>query len=232
MSRISKPLYLGLLLSQLACNDAVDLNAATSEAFISGHAGLDAQCEFKTDRLVGKGLFDIARGADWETVARSNGCSQPYTLNLVVDSASDELVLFTRADVRMVTPASGATIEFPETERSLPNPYNVLVSGRIPSDKREGVITVDVIPTQYAGTLEMFVGEDIAVDVQLSGVQRSGSRVTTQTFRFPVAICKGCLVVCGGDLDESVTDEEIYGNACPDNTAADGRLCVDHACWR
>jgi hypothetical protein len=230
MSSTSKMFVFTAWVALLACNDAVDLNAATSAAFISGHAALNSSCEPQTDHLIGNGMFDIAHNPSGGSSTQSEYCSNPYTMNLVVDSMSDDLILFDEAAVTLRDVETGDMIAFDALSKQLPNPYKVLASGRIARGAEEGVVPVAVIPSNYRDQFDAFVGRGISVEVRLSGVARSGGRVSTQAFRFPVMICKGCLTHCSSDFPEGSSDTDIYGDSCIDNAGADGRICVDPAC--
>ncbi|HET6338486.1 MAG TPA: hypothetical protein VFG30_34945 [Polyangiales bacterium] len=209
----------------LACNDEVDLNAATSTAFISGHASVDSSCKPQLEQVVGSGMFDIGLG---HAGGSPGSCSSPYTLNLIVDSESDELTLFDQAEVTIRE--SESLIPFDQTPEPLPNPFKVLTAGRIARDAREGVVSVAVIPRGYADQLTAYVDKSISVEVRLTGATQSGKRQATQVFRFPVSICSGCLIRCVSTIAEGDTDEDIYGDECADNAGADGRVCLSHDC--
>jgi hypothetical protein len=211
-----------------ACNDAVDLNAATSAAFISGAATLDSSCKPQVDRLLGSGTFDI--GPDRERARPSVSCAQSYAMHLVVDSMSDELTLFDQAEVSLKDPSSGSLFAFDTTPEQMPNPYKVLASGRIAREAREGVVPVDVIPGNYAAQMAALTVDGVSVEVRLSGVTQSGARVASQVFRFPVSICVGCLTQCRSDFPNGSSEEDVYGDNCADDARADGRICAESDC--
>lgn len=230
MSSATYGIGLIAVISALGCNDAVDLNAAQSEAFIIGNASLDSACNPQLERSLGNGVFDIASGGDWAEARKSQGCATPYVLNLVVEGPSGEVAVFDEASVTLIDSEYGGPISFDDQSR-LPNPYKVLTSGSAGGKTEQGVIPAAVIPAKYKDGLGDYTGEGIEVAVKLKGTTRSGKTVSTQGFRFPLRICRGCLAFCSFVFDPEVTEEDIYGaGTCRDNAGADGRICIDPGC--
>ena len=59
-----------------------------------------------------------------------------------------------------------------------------------------------------------------------------GVDIDFRPFTFPIQLCMGCLYRCmqADVVDEGLDPIEVYGDECPDNAGADGRLCIDPDC--
>jgi hypothetical protein len=93
-----------------------------------------------------------------------------------------------------------------------------------------GVVTVEAIPKAYASHLTGFADDKILIEVQIFGTTTGDVSIDFKPFVYPVAICRGCLSKCLGDLKEGEMKEDYYGTGCQDNSAQDGRFCFDTSC--
>jgi hypothetical protein len=227
-----------------ACAKDVDLNDDVGEnaggggganllrdepegAFASINIKPDSSCVYSPDGAsIGSGLYDIAEGGH----SGSRGCSQPYRANFLVESDAHESVLFQQATVTLRT-IGNELLAFDGQEEDLVNPFEVTTSGRVDGETGEGVVQVTAIPVRYAALLFDFVGSEIIVDARLEGRTPSDRTIRTQTVRFSVEICDGCLSRCSSLLTELMLHRADFAmDACDDNAGADGRICWDPEC--
>jgi hypothetical protein len=92
------------------------------------------------------------------------------------------------------------------------------------------VVAVEAIPKAYASHLTGFADDKILIEVQIFGTTTGDVSIDFKPFIYPVAICRGCLSMCFGDLKDGETTADFYGTGCVDNSAQDGRFCVDKGC--
>ncbi len=218
-------------------NDDVDENGGGSGtdvrrdepegAFASINITPDSSCVYSPDGAsIGAGLYDISLGA----TSGSRGCSQPYRANFLVESDAQESVLFQQATVTLRT-IDNEPLAFEDGDGELVNPFEVTTSGRVDGETGEGVVQVAAIPVRYAVLLFDFVGAEIIVDARLEGRTPSDKTIRTQTVRFSVEICDGCLSRCESLLSENLLQREDFAvDQCDDNAGADGRICWDPEC--
>jgi hypothetical protein len=192
------------------------------------------------------GSFDIANGADYAGARKSTACQKSYYLHLLVNSnlkananpatgrAEPNVLQITEAEVELIDIEQQATISFDAKADPLPNPFRVKVNNSLPpttsSEPQKGVVAVETIPAGYDSQLRDYIDKQILAEVQIFGTTTGDIDIDFKTFSFPIHICEGCMTVCAGDLDDGASQEEIYGNKCPDNGGADGRVCVDKTC--
>lgn len=227
-------LLVSLAMLALACGEDVDLNRAVGEnGFISGNVKPNSSCEYLPEGpQTQSGLFDVAAGgaSDFTGGEATDSCNQPYALYLLVESEIGELALFQQAEVTLLS-ASDETIAFEFEDASLPNPFQLTVAGRVDGETGQGIVQVNAIPPQYAAQLASFVDSEIVIAVSLEGRTIAGRSISTQSFRLPVRLCDGCLILCGSQIEQNMlTEDEIIGDECGDNAGADGRTCIDADC--
>ena len=121
-------------------------------------------------------------------------------------------------------------IVFDRSGDLLPNPFELTVAGRVDGETGQGVVQVNAIPPDYAVQLAEFVDGEIVIVVSLEGRTIDDRRIGTQSFRFPVRICDGCLTLCIGQMPPQTLIADVIGDACGDNAGADGRICIDPDC--
>ncbi|HMI94244.1 MAG TPA: hypothetical protein VK509_22890 [Polyangiales bacterium] len=211
-----------------ACGEDVDLNSDVSHgAFASINIKPDSSCVYSPDGAsVASGLYDIAEGAR----SGSKGCAQPYRVHFLIESDVDESVLFQQATVTL-SASSGDMLRFDSEEDDLPNPFEVVTSGRVDDRAGNGVVQVNAIPVRYAPYLADFVGAEVLIEAQMEGRTPSNKLIATQVVRFSVEICDGCLSLCSSGLVAGdVRREDFAMDECDDNAGADGRICWDPDC--
>ena len=199
-----------------------------------------------SDVYLAVGQFDIANGADYDAGRKSTACQKSYYLHLLVNSnlksnandatgrAEPNVLQINEAEVELIDIEQQATIPFDAKADPLPNPFRVKVNNSLPpttsSEPSKGVVAVETIPSGYNSQLRDYIGKQILAEVQIFGTTIGDIDIDFKTFSFPIHICEGCLTRCGADFDEGSSQDEIYGDNCPDNAGADGRICVDYTC--
>jgi hypothetical protein len=199
------------------------------------HLELAQDCTPDLERPIGSGagVFDIAGNGN----GVGDFCRKPYMLTLRVQNLASESVLVTRAEVLLLS-IDGKVLDFGQAgvvSDLLPNPFSLSVTGSVPATEDSksplGAIVAEAIPVSYAPYLSKFKGREIAVRVKLSGETLGGAPVHSNAFEYRVGICDGCRIACQGQLDAAkMTREDAIGDACDDNAAADGRMCIDPDC--
>lgn len=204
---------------------------STRQLVVDAHLELTQTCEPDLEHPIGSGVgvFDIAPNGN----GVGDFCAKPYMLTLRVQNLASESVLVTKAEVLLLSLDQRVLVLAPDMP--LPNPFALSVTGSVPAagDSKSGlgVIVAEAIPVSYAPFLSTFKGREVAVRVKLSGETLDGTRVHSNAFEYRVSICDGCLTACQGQLDaEKIIRDDFIGNACDDNAAADGRMCVDPDC--
>lgn len=213
-------------LSAVGNDEGMSAACGPTGAFITANLAPNERCEFTTDdaRLIPIGLFDIRDG---------EACTRPYSLALLVNSClrgeSDILQLHS-AEVRL-TDIDEVTIFFDRTDPPLPNPFLVTTNNSIfpPEDAEpsQAIALVEAIPSAYAEQLDGFSGQQVLAEVTVFGTTVGDMDVDVRSFVYPINLCDGCLTLCASDIPPGTSREEIYGGECPDDAAADGRICVD-----
>lgn len=229
---------------------ALALSACAPEgptAFVTFNVEPDQSCTTSPDiganRFIPIGLFDVSDGAK----ANTTGCRDSYVLNLLVNSylrsnsdetlgrAEPNILQINSAEVRLMA-LDRRTIVFNRGDQVLPNPFLVTTNNSLePANgdtATKGIAAVEAIPIAYAQQLEGFDGKQILAEVQIFGTTTGDTDIDFKPFVYPINICVGCASIC---LMEDVTDlklepEDIYGDSCPDNRGADGRVCIDIDC--
>jgi hypothetical protein len=217
-------------------------------AYVSVALPVPQNCKVSpsSDVYLAVGEFDIANGADFEGARTSKACQKSYYLHLLVNSnlksnaneatgrAEPNVLQINEAEVELIDIEQQATIPFDARANPLPNPFRVKVNNSLPpttsNDPQTGVVAVETIPVGYDSQLRDYIGKQILAQVQIFGTTTGDIDIDFKTFSFPIHICEGCLTICAGDIDPGSSPEDVYGDECPDNAGADGRVCIDTAC--
>jgi hypothetical protein len=210
-----------------------------SSAYVTFNVPPDETClvQPSPDIFIPSGLFDIG-AAD----AKSDYCKNPYFMNLLINSnlkanardstgrAEPNVLQIMEADVRLAD-KDKQTLPFNKTTNgpALPNPFRVQTANSLqPSTGTEpsmGIVSVEAIPTAYAARLTSY--DKVLVEITIYGTTTGNVSIELKPFLFPVSICRGCLTKCLGKV---LATEDPYGNKCKDDSAQDGRVCVDPGC--
>jgi hypothetical protein len=219
-----------------------------SSAYVSVALPVPQNCRVSPDSEVfmAVGSFDIAKGADYDGARKSTACQNSYYLHLLVNSnlksnaneatgrAEPNVLQIDEAEVELIDIEQQATIGFDAKANPLPNPFRVKVNNSLPpttgSEPQKGVVAVETIPAGYDEQLRDYIDKQILAQVQIFGTTTGDVDIDFKPFTFPIKICEGCMTLCGGALDEGDSQTDIYGDQCPDNAGADGRVCVDATC--
>ena len=208
------------LLLAAACGSDVKLNGADGDGdvIIRAHLAPDESCALDTSsRILSRGTFDIQF---------ADPCRAGYDLNLLVENASSDDIVFDEAEITLKT-AMDQTIVFASGDASIPNPFRSHLLAPIDA-MASAVVTAQVIPPAYAQFLQDFVDGEILARVELHGQTDRGASVTSRTLTYPVDICEGCLTLClqRDVTDQNLTRKDAYGGECQDDAHADGRICI------
>lgn len=202
--------------------------AADADAWIVAAVQPDGDCVVAYDNpIVPIGLYDLGNGDP------GPGCNKSYRVTLQLASAGRDVLELHDAQITLMD-LEQRTIVFNRDAQQLANPLS-FIGTRIllppaESDRTtHGVITVDLIPAAYAAQLDAFDGQQILAEIRLNVTGGSGSRVSIPAFVYPIDLCIGCLSICLTSLEDQNLDD-VYGDDCTDNAAADGRLCIDADC--
>ena len=206
-----------------------------SSAYVSLNIPLDSDCLASPDSdvFLAVGDYDIQAGLN-----RTNVCRRSYFMHLLVNSnlksnandatgrAEPNVLQITDAEVRLIDVEEQALIPF-DGRNQLPNPFRVKTNNTLPPttgrDPQKGIVAVEAIPVGYDEQLGDYVDRQIIAEVQVFGTTTGDVDIDFKPFSFPIRICEGCLTrPCA---TSGATDNEKYGNECPDNGAQDGRLC-------
>ena len=220
--------------------------------------GPDCIVPINASKFIAVGTFDILK-AGVKTPLKGvkekdlpeNLCSNPYMMSMLVNSnlrqnakaatgrAEPNILQIHSAEVRLMS-LDKATLLFERKVDgklvSLPNPFVVTANNTLrPSTGTEpsvGVVTVEAIPVPYATLLDGFRDQQILAEVQIFGTTIGDVDIDFKPFTFPIQLCMGCLHRClKADIEDKGIDPlEVYGEECPDNAGADGRICVDPDC--
>ncbi len=179
----------------------------TPAIFIVQNSALDPSCEpskTATGEVLGAGRMDL-------TVARS------YRMNLLVEnlmgsSAEASLggggaagtyegnrVTFTNALVSIQGPENGLQVALP-TDQAIP------ISGTL-EPNTSTVVEMDVIGNALGSQLAAAITRrgtivPLTVTVRFEGVTTSGTDVESNSFRFPMEVCRGCLLDFPPEADD------------------------------
>jgi hypothetical protein len=215
-----------------AGDDAPTAPCAAGGAFVTQHLAPDRECIVEPDRsvFIPVGVYDISSGSS----GNGDECSRPYTLSLLVNSCVDDVLQLHSAEITL-RDIDRAVIRFDQNETRLPNPFLVTTNSSLfppeTAAPSTAVAFVEAIPTAYAEQLDGFVGQELLAEVEIFGTTQHDIDIEARAFVYPIKICSGCLQVCGSTIAAETPPEEIYGeDICPDNAAADGRMCVDDGC--
>lgn len=212
-----------------------------SSAYVSYNLSVDSNCDVSPgdDEFIAVGLFDVSGGGDGGT-----GCRRSYFMHLLVNSslksnanpatgrAEPNVLQLSEAEVRLIDLQQQVTIPFGD---SLPNPFRVKTNNTLQpttgSDPSTGIAVVEAIPQMYAPELRSkYAGVQVLAEVQIFGTTTGNVDIEFKPFSFAVSICRGCLVICEGDLGPDQSPDDLYGDECADDAAADGRVCIDPTC--
>ncbi|HKU36678.1 MAG TPA: hypothetical protein VJR89_00990 [Polyangiales bacterium] len=199
-----------------------------------------------SDEFVAAGSYDIANGGDWAGKRQSKFCNASYYLHLLVNSnlkananeatgrAEPNVLQVQEAEVELIDIEQQVPIEFDDKADSLPNPFRVKVNSSLsPTTSTEptrGVASVETIPSGYRSSLRDYIGKQILAEVQIFGTTTGDIDIDFKPFSFPIHICEGCMTRCAGSFPDGATDEDMYGDSCPDDSGSDGRRCIDPGC--
>lgn len=229
---------------------ALALSACAPEgptAFVTFNLMPDQSCvvspEVGANFFLPIGQFDVSNGA----MGNTTGCRDSYVLNLLVNSylrsnadatlgrAEPNILQIHSAEVRLMS-LDRRTIVFNRESQVLPNPFLVTTNNSLQPTSGEtastGIAAVEAIPIAYAAQLDRFDGKQILAEIQIFGTTTGDTDIDFKPFVYPINICVGCLSVClDRDVLENMLDpEDLYGDTCPDNAGADGRVCIDPDC--
>lgn len=219
--------------------------------FVTFNLMPSSQCVYSPDiganNFFPIGHYDIAPGGG-ELIGgdQTTSCENPYFVHLLVNSflrpnadtmlgrAEPNILQLHSAEVKLMT-IQRQTLLFREPEPDLPNPFLVTTNNSLfpatGSTPATGVAAIEVIPTDYAPYLEMFIGGQILAEIQIFGTTTGDVDVEFKPFVYPIEICYGCMTVCQSAIDgEDLTMEEVLHGQCDDNAGADGRACIDPDC--
>jgi hypothetical protein len=216
-------------------------------AFVTFNIPPNGSCVVSPDSTVFRayGLYDISPGGN----GRGNYCEKPYILNLLVNSylrsnsddtlgrAEPNILQIHSAEVRIMS-LDKVTLEFTDSDPPLPNPFLVTTNNSLFPARGDtpsmGIASVEAIPVAYAPYLSGFTGDQILAEVQIFGTTTGDVDVDFKPFVYPIQICDGCQTLCASQLVEADgttrSVEDVYGEACPDDAGADGRICLDRGC--
>lgn len=120
--------------------------------------------------------------------------------NQLVERTTDIAVNPNGVDIR------GAEVELQDVAGNaldlggLPNPFSMPAAVQIPagdgSQPGAAVLTMSVIPASYAAALPS--DTTILVSMKLFGETWGQQEIETDHYRFPVQLCRGCLIECAG----------------------------------
>ena len=210
------------------------------EAFVTQNLAPDSQCIIEASEaatVLPSGLYDIA-SANYAGSTRP--CPGSYRVALLVNSCltgADNILQIHSAEVRLKLREGGTndpTIRFDRNGNVLPNPFRVDSNSSIfPVSEAEqpssSVAFVEAIPNAYAEQLDDFTGQQLLAEITMFGTTTGDRDIELPTFVYPIDICDSCLMACQSSFP-GLSSEEIHGDSCPDNAAADGRICVDPDC--
>ncbi len=186
----------------------------------------DCSVSAQSDAIMANGVFDIDQGA-------GGACDSPYRVNFRFASYEPGVLQLYGTQVTLRDTRQRAII-FDQTIPPLPNPFESVSSRTVlPPDEGghvEGVLQIELVPSAYGAQLSMFEGQQLLAEINVLARDADGHAVDFQPFIFPIDICDRCLAVCLADLPPDLDTAEIYGDQCPDNAGADGRICIDPDC--
>ncbi|MCS6799232.1 MAG: hypothetical protein NZ898_12015 [Myxococcota bacterium] len=153
---------------------------------IRGNAAPDDECEFKPDKLVVRGIFDVG--------ATNSYALHPVYVNQMRSRQADAPP---RADPNGIR-IEGAEVELRDTAGAplalgagLPNPYTVMSGTFVPSisANSDGVAVgeLEVIPAPYAGALP--VGGTVVIAVRVFGETLGGVDIESAEYLWPIDVC-------------------------------------------
>ena len=230
--KISYSLGAGLAAFMLcaACGDDVGLNATADDTIIEANLAPSKACDFSVSgHVLPRGKFDIALGG----VSGSEACDNGYTLDLRVENPNQQDVVYTSAEVSLLT-ANYEKILFNRDSKSpLPNPFESIIAVPGAAGSRV-VVPVLAIPKAYGHQLDKFAaaGDTLTLKLVLHGQAKSGAEVESRELVYPVELCVGCMTRClqRDIIAKDLTVDDVYGNSCRDDANADDRICVDPGC--
>jgi hypothetical protein len=222
--------------------------------FVTFNVAPNSQCIYSPDiggsTFFPIGHYDIATGGSSDLIGgdRTDNCEHPYIVHLLVNSflrpnadttlgrAEPNILQLQNAEVKLMS-IQRQPIRFTNARREvvLPNPFLVTTNNSLfpasGSTPATGIAAVEVIPSDYAGYLEMFIGGQILAEIQIFGTTTGDVDVEFKPFVYPIEICDGCMTLCGSVIEENMlTEDEVIRGECPDNAGADGRVCIDPEC--
>jgi hypothetical protein len=251
MRRVSVLSALSLVLSVAGCAPE------GTSAYVSFVVppGPDCVVSPTATEFIATGTFDIIKAGVKDPTPGvkaadlpQNHCSNPYRIAMLVNSnlrpnanaatgrAEPNILKIESAEVKLMN-LERVPIRFDRKDKDnpLPNPFVVTANNTLgPASGTEasvGVVAVEAIPVAYAAQLDKFRTEQILAEVQIFGTTIGDVDVDFKPFTFPVQLCWGCLYMCSSKLVTEMLDpSEVYGDECPDDAGADGRICIDPNC--
>lgn len=217
-----------------------------SSAYVTFNIPPDDTCVYmpSASLFTPVGQYDVGDGG------HAPNCRHSYFMHLLVNSnlksnaraatgrAEPNVLQIMEADVRLMN-KNQETLPFKKADGSLdpalPNPFRIQTANSLfpttTSEPSTGVVAVEAIPKAYASHLTGFADDKILIEVQIFGTTTGDVDIDFKPFVYPVAICRGCLSKCLGDLTGDLTKDDLTGGAgCQDNSAQDGRFCIDPNC--
>jgi hypothetical protein len=227
------------------CSAFVACAPEGSSAFVSFNIPPDGTCKVSPtpDVFISTGLYDVG-----DPAATTNFCRHSYFVHLLVNSnlkpnardstgrAEPNVLQIMEADVRLMDKDKN-TLNFKTKDGSAdpqrPNPFRVQTANSLfPSSGRDpstGIASIEAIPQAYREKLTGYDGDKILAEIQIFGTTTGDVTIDFRPFVYPITICRGCLSICRGDLG-TLDSSTVYGDQCPDNSAQDGRFCIDKDC--
>lgn len=214
---------------QRACAPAASgaTGDSMADAYIVNAIKPDAECNaFATSKLIAPvGAYDLAR--DYPA------CQQSYRPTFKLASFVEGIIQVSGAEVRLMD-ATRSTIVFDLEQLELPNPFEIIASQTLLPEAGEltlGALSLELIPALYARQLDSFAGQQLLAEIKVHALDESNRPLNVPPFVYVIDVCDGCMTLCAAVIPADFSPEEIYGsNTCIDNTAADGRVCVDNGC--
>jgi hypothetical protein len=216
-----------------------------SSAYVTFNIPPDDTCVFTptTTLFTPVGQYDVGDGS------HAPNCRHSYFMHLLVNSnlksnaraatgrAEPNVLQIMEADVRLMN-KNQETLPFKKADGTfdpaLPNPFRVQTANSLfpttTSDPSTGVVAVEAIPKAYGPKLTGFADDKILIEVQIFGTTTGDVDIDFKPFIYPVAICRGCLSMCESEITDGHSKDDLYGTGCKDNSAQDGRLCIDGSC--
>jgi hypothetical protein len=183
---------------------ALGSGCGPDDLFVSAALAPDADCAYTAsgERVLDVAEFDIGANPD------TGACARAFSAHLGVKHDNSLQVRVRDAEVRLMT-SQRRTIFFDRENTQLPNPFRAAASGVIAAEG-SGVVTVELVPRDYAAQLDQFVGKRVLAELELRGETEDGDEIPSNRFELTIELCDGCRTFCAGDpaIDDAPICEE------------------------